>query len=93
MNLNDQPLPIGVHRVTTQLYAQVPSGAVIQFDEQSLTVLPPQFLLQIIVYVVAIIAVAVVVYNASLRGKERVSTRKRVTRRRKKRARKLRRRR
>jgi hypothetical protein len=89
LNLNDQPLPVGVHRVTTQLYAQVPSGAVIQFEEQSLIVLPPQFLLQFIVYVVAIIAVAVVVYNASLR-RGRVPTRKRVTRPRKKRARKLR---
>ena len=90
LNLNDQPLPVGVHRVTTQLYAQVPSGAVIQFDEQSLTVLPPQFLLQLIVYLVAIIAVAVVVYNASLR-RGRLPARRRVTRRRKTRVRKLRR--
>ena len=90
LNLNNQPLPVGEHRVTTQLYAQVPSGAVIQFDEQSLTVLPPQFLLQIIVYVVAIIAVAVVVYNASLR-RGRLPARRRVTRRRKTRVRKLRR--
>ncbi len=67
LNLNNQSLPVGEHRVTTQLYAQVPSGAVIQFDEQTLTVLPPLFLLQIIVYVVAIIAVAAVGYNASLK--------------------------
>jgi peptide/nickel transport system substrate-binding protein len=92
LNLNDQPLPIGEHRVTTQLYAQLPSGAVIQFDEQSLNVNPSQLLLQIIVYVAALIAVGVVLYNASLR-KAKPPRRRRATRRRRPRARKLRRRR
>ena len=67
LNLNNQSLPIGEHRITTQLYAQVPSGAVIQFDEQSLTIVPPLFLLQLIAYVVALVAVGFVLYNSSLR--------------------------
>ena len=91
LNLNDQPLPIGEHRVTTQLYAQLPSGAVIQFDQQSLNVNPPQLLLQIIVYIVALIAVGVVIYNASLRKAK--PPRRRATRHRRPRARKSRRRR
>jgi hypothetical protein len=88
LNLNDQPLPIGEHKVTTQLYAQLPSGAVIQFDERSLNVQPPQLLLQIIVYLVALIAIGVVIYNASVR-KARPPTRRRTTRRRRTRARKV----
>jgi peptide/nickel transport system substrate-binding protein len=92
LNLNDQPLPVGEHRVTTQLFAQLPSGAVLQFDEQSLNVNPPQLLLQIMVYVVALIAVGVVLYNASL-AKAKPPRRRRATRRRGPRARKLRRRR
>jgi hypothetical protein len=92
LNLNDQPLPIGEHKVATQLYAQLPSGAAIQFDEQSLNVHSPQLLLQIIVYVVALVAVGVVIYNASQR-KARPPTRRGATRRRRTRARKSRRRR
>ncbi|MGP8069284.1 MAG: ABC transporter substrate-binding protein [Candidatus Bathyarchaeia archaeon] len=92
LNLNDQPLPIGEHSVRTQLYAQLPSGAVILFGEQSLNVNSPQLLLQMIVYVVALVAVGVVLYNASLR-KAKPPTRRRTTRRRRPRARKLRRRR
>ena len=89
LNLNNQPLPLGEHKVMTQLYAQLPSGAVVQFDEQSLNVYPPQLLLEIIVYLVPIIAVGVVIYKASHR-KSRPLTR-RTTRRRRTRARKLRR--
>jgi peptide/nickel transport system substrate-binding protein len=89
LNLNDKPLPIGEHSITTQLYAQLPSGAVIQFDEQSLSVNPPQLLLQVIVYVVALVAVGVVLYNASLR-KAKPPTRRRVTKRRTTRVRQLR---
>ena len=92
LNFNDQALPIGEHKVTTQLYAQIPSGAVIQFDEQNLNVDPPQLLLQIIVYLVTLIAVGVVIYNASLR-KAKHPARRRATQRRKPRPRKLRRRR
>ena len=89
LNLNDQPLPIGVHRITTQLYAQEPSGAVIQFGEQNLTVLSPLFPLQLLVYVLAIVAIGVVFYNASL-SKRRRPTRRRVPRRRRARVRKSR---
>jgi peptide/nickel transport system substrate-binding protein len=92
LNLNNQLLPIGSYRVTTQLFAQLPSGAVIQFDEQSLNVNSPLLVLQIIVYVVALIAVGVVLYNASLR-KAKPPRRRRATRRRRPRARQLRRRR
>jgi len=92
LNFNDQALPIGEHKVTTQLYAQIPSGAVIQFDEQNLNVDPPQLPLQIIVYLVTLIAVGVVIYNASLR-KAKHPARRRATQRRKPRPRKLRRRR
>jgi hypothetical protein len=91
LNLNNQPLPIGEHKVTTQLYAQLPSCAVIQFDEQSLNVQPPQLLLQIIVYLVALIAIGVMIYNASLR-KARAPRRRRATRRRRTRTRKVRKR-
>jgi hypothetical protein len=89
LNLNDQPLPFGEHSVTTELYAQLPSGGVIQFDEQSLNVNSPQLLLQMIVYIVALIAVGVVLYNASLR-KAKPPTRRRVTKRRRIRVRQLR---
>jgi hypothetical protein len=92
LNLNDQPLPVGEHSVRTQLYAQLPSGAVILFGEQSLNVNSPQLLLQMVVYVVALIAVGVVLYNASLR-KAKPPTMRRASRRRRPRARKLRRRR
>ena len=92
LNLNDQPLSMGEHTVTTQLYAQLPSGAVIQFGEQSLNVNSPQLVLQLIVYIVALIAVGVVLYNASLR-KGKPPRRRRIARRRTPRARKLRRRR
>jgi ABC-type transport system substrate-binding protein len=92
LNLNNQPLSIGEHTVTTQLYAQLPSGAVIQFGEQSLNVNSSQFVLQVIVYIVALIAVGVVLYNASLR-KAKPPRRRRATRRRTPRARKSRRRR
>jgi len=89
LNLSDQPLPIGEHSVRTQLYAQLPAGAIILFGEQSLNVNPPQLLLQVIVYVVALIAVGVVLYNASLK-KAKPPTRRRVTKRRTVRVRQLR---
>jgi len=89
LNLNDRPLPVGEHSVRTQLYAQLPSGAVILFGEQSLNVNSPQLLLQVIVYVVALVAVGVVLYNASLR-KAKPPTRRRVTKRRTIRVRQLR---
>lgn len=88
LNFDNQSLPIGEHRVTTQLYAQVPSGAVIQFGVQNLTILPPQFLLQIIGYVVALIVVGVVFYNASFR-KAKPPTRRRAVQRRETRGRRL----
>ena len=81
LNFNDRPLPIGIHRVTTQLYAQLPSGAVIQFGDQSLNVQPPQLLLQLMIFVVAITAVGVVIYSVSRKAKP--PRRRRVTRRRK----------
>ena len=89
LNLNDNPLPIGDYRVKTQLFAQLPSGAVIQFDQQTLNVQPPQLLLQLVVYVVAIIAIGVVMYNASVR-KAKPPRRRRVTKRRKTRVKKSR---
>jgi ABC-type transport system substrate-binding protein len=89
LNLNDRPLSIGVYSVSTQLYAQLPSGAVIQLGKQSLSVNSPQLLLQMIVYLVALIAVGVVLYNASLR-KAKPPTRSRVTKRRRIRVRQLR---
>ena len=92
LDLNDQPLPVGEHSVRTQLYAQLPSGVVILFHEQSLTVNSPQLLLQILVYIVALVAVGVVLYGVSVR-KAKPPRRRRATRRRRPRARKLRRRR
>jgi ABC-type transport system substrate-binding protein/ribosomal protein L40E len=52
-NLNDQPLPVGVHRVVIQLFAQLPSGAFLQFNEEILTVHAPLLAWQIAVYALA----------------------------------------
>ena len=79
LNLNNENLSPGSYVVTTQLYAQLPTAVILQFNEQNLTVHPPQFLGQIILYLLAVAGVAIVAYNTT-RKKARKGARKRVRR-------------
>jgi hypothetical protein len=63
LNLDNQALSVGDHTVTTELYAQLPSGALLQFDQQDLVLHPPQLLWQITVYLLAVAAVGLAVYS------------------------------
>jgi hypothetical protein len=76
LNLNDQKLSVGSHRVTTELYAQLPSGIIIQFDQQNLVVHSPQLLLQLIMYFLAVVAVGLAVYNRTPVKGKRVARRR-----------------
>ena len=64
LNLNNQTLSAGSHIFTTQLYTQLSSGAIIQYGEGTLTVIPPLFVLQLIIYVAALVAVVGVVLRS-----------------------------
>ena len=57
LNLNTQVLPAGSYGYSTQLYAELPSGAIIQFGGGTLSVHPPLLLLQFVVYIAALAAV------------------------------------
>jgi ABC-type transport system substrate-binding protein len=60
LNLNNQTLSPGTYNVQTELFAELPSGAMIQFDQKSLTISPPLFVGQVIVYAVALALFSVV---------------------------------
>ena len=68
LNLNSEPISPGNHMMTIQLYAQLPTGVIMQFEQQTLVVSPPQFLGQIIVCLLALAAVGFLAYAAT-RGK------------------------
>lgn len=70
LNLNVYGLSLGNHVVTTELYGQLPTGVILQFSRQDLVVHPPQFLGQIVVYFLAIVAVCFVAVRG-VRGKRR----------------------
>ena len=76
LNLNDRFLSAGDHTIKTQLYAQLPSGAIFQFDERTLSVHPPQLMLQIVLYLAAFVAVLIVGYNALYRKPRRPAKRR-----------------
>ena len=79
LNLNNESLSPGNYAVTTQLYAQLPTAVILQFNDQNLTVHPPQFLGQIILYLLAVSGVAIVAYKAK-RQKAKKMARRRVRR-------------
>jgi ABC-type transport system substrate-binding protein len=54
LNLNGQTLTVGSHTAITQLYAQLPSGALIQFSEQTITVQPSLLIWQLVLYSLAV---------------------------------------
>ena len=91
LNLNDQRLSAGDYRVSSELYAQLPSGVVIQFGQQNLVVHPPQLLWILGLVFLAVATVGWAVYSTRAKGKRaaarRVRRRRRtpVTRQRKKR--------
>lgn len=85
LNLNEQMLSVGSHRVTTVLYGRLPTGVVIEFGQQNLVVHQPQLLWQVIMYLLAVTAVGLAVYRSSLVKRKRVA-RRRVRRSRKTRA-------
>jgi hypothetical protein len=85
LNLNKQMLSVGRHRVTTVLYGQLPTGVVIEFDQQNLVVHPPRLLWQFVIYLLAVAAVGLAVYRSSLVRRKKVAKR-RVRRSRKRRA-------
>jgi ABC-type transport system substrate-binding protein len=91
LNLNGEGISLGKHLVTTELYGQFPSGVILQFDQQILTIHQPWFLGQIIVYLLGVVAVGFIAYSAALR--KRKIARRRVRRGRRTSARRPRRRR
>jgi ABC-type transport system substrate-binding protein len=76
LNLNKQMLSAGSHRVTTVLYGQLPTGVVIEFDQQNLVVHPPQLLWQVVIYLLAVAAVGLAVYRSSLVRRKKVAKRR-----------------
>ena len=76
LNLNSETLALGNHAVTTELYGQLPSGVIMQFGGQDLAVHPPQFLGQLILYLLAVAAVGFVAYDAIRRERKKVARRK-----------------
>lgn len=81
LNLNNETLSPGNHVVMTELYGQLPTGAIMQFNQQNLAVHPSLFFAQIIVWVLAVAAVGFVAYTSARRGRKRITKRKRVTKR------------
>ena len=82
LNLNEVRLSLGNHVVTTELYAQLPTGVILQFNRQNLVVNLPLFFGQIILCLLAITAVGYVGY-ISTNGKGKAVARRRVRRARK----------
>ena len=80
LNLNDQRLSVGSHPVTAELYVQLPSGVIIQFDQQNLEVHSRQLVSQLIMYFLAAVAVGFVVYDRTRGKRRRVVARRRVRR-------------
>jgi len=64
LNLNTQALPMGSYQFATELYSDLPSGAIIQFGEGTLTIHPPLLLAQLIIYLVTFVALVGLVYRA-----------------------------
>jgi hypothetical protein len=79
LNLNGESIPLGNHVVVSELYGQLPAGAIIQFERQNLIVHPPLFLGQVIVYLLAVAALAFAAHGAS-HGKRRKIVRRRARR-------------
>jgi hypothetical protein len=75
LNLNEIGLSLGNHVVATQLYGQLPSGIIVQFNQQNLTVNPSLFLGQVILWLLAVVAVGYVGYTA-VRGRSRAAVKK-----------------
>jgi ABC-type transport system substrate-binding protein len=76
LNLNDEKLPIGQSSVITELYAQLPTGAIIQFTQQDLTIHSPQLLSQVILYVLAVATVCFMAYSVTRRKRRRIATKR-----------------
>jgi ABC-type transport system substrate-binding protein len=85
LNLNNQTLSPGTYNVQTELFTELPSGAMIQFDERSLTISPPLFVGQVIVYVaaLALLLFSVLALPSVLAKKKKraVASRRRISRR------------
>ena len=81
LNLNSEPISPGNHMMTIQLYAQLPTGVIMQFEQQTLVVGPPQFLGQIIVCLLALAAVGSLAYAATREKGKRAKRRTRPRRR------------
>jgi len=75
LNLNEIGLSLGNHVVTTELYGQLSSGIILQFNQQNLTVNPSLFLGQVILWLLAVVAVGYVGYTA-IRGRKRKAVRR-----------------
>jgi ABC-type transport system substrate-binding protein len=75
LNLNEIGLSLGNHVVTTELYGQLPSGIIVQFNQQNLVVNPSLFLGQIVLWLLAVVAVGYVGY-AAIRGRRRALPRR-----------------
>jgi hypothetical protein len=76
LNLNSANLSPGNHLLTTQLYGQLPTGVIIQYNQQELVVHPPQFLGQVIVYLLAVAAVGFIAYSATHRRGKKIARRR-----------------
>jgi len=63
LNLNAKSLSAGDYSVSTELYAGLPSGAIVQYGVEKLTIHPPLLMLQLIVYVVALASFVAVVHR------------------------------
>ena len=57
LNLNEQEFSLGNHQVSTELYAQLPSGVVIQFGQGTLVVHSPLFMWQVILCCLAVFVI------------------------------------
>jgi len=76
LNLNNETLSAGDHRVTTQLLVQLSGSVIIQYSQTNLVIHPPQFLQQVTIYVLAALAVGYAFYDLAAstakRSKKRV---------------------
>jgi ABC-type transport system substrate-binding protein len=76
LNLNTEIVSAGSHIATTELYGQLPTGIIIQFDQRNLVIYPPRFLGQLIVYLLAIASVAFLLYDRTRAKPKRVARRR-----------------
>ena len=76
LNLNGANLSPGNHVVRTQLYGQLPTGVIIQFNQQELVVHPPEFFGQVIVYLLAAAAFGFIAYSATHRKGKKIARRR-----------------